>query len=54
VTVEGIATAQAVVKLAVRHDLEAPIASMVAAVIAGRVTIPEAAEALLSRPLKQE
>jgi glycerol-3-phosphate dehydrogenase (NAD(P)+) len=54
VTVEGIATAQAVAKLAVRHDLEAPIASMVAAVIAGRVTIPEAAEALLSRPLKQE
>jgi glycerol-3-phosphate dehydrogenase (NAD(P)+) len=54
VTVEGIATAQAVAKVAVRHDLEAPITSMVAAVIAGRVTIPEAVEALLSRPLKQE
>jgi glycerol-3-phosphate dehydrogenase (NAD(P)+) len=54
VTVEGIATAQAVAKLAIQHDLEAPIASMVAAVVAGRVTIPEAVDALLSRPLKQE
>jgi glycerol-3-phosphate dehydrogenase (NAD(P)+) len=54
VTVEGVATAQAVAKLAIRHDLEAPIASMVAAVVAGRVTIPEAVDALLSRPLKQE
>jgi glycerol-3-phosphate dehydrogenase (NAD(P)+) len=54
VTVEGVATAQAVAKLAIQHDLEAPIASMVAAVVAGRVTIPEAVDALLSRPLKQE
>jgi glycerol-3-phosphate dehydrogenase (NAD(P)+) len=54
VTVEGIATAQAVVKLADRHDLEVPVASMVAAVVAGRVTIPQAVDALLSRPLKQE
>ena len=54
VTVEGIATAQAVVKLADRHDLEVPVASMVAAVVAGQVTIPQAVDALLSRPLKQE
>ena len=54
VTVEGVATARAVAKLAIQHDLEAPIASMVAAVVAGRVTIPEAMDALLSRPLKQE
>ena len=54
VTVEGIATAQAAATLADRLGVEAPVAAMVSALIAGRVTLSEAVDALLSRPLKQE
>jgi glycerol-3-phosphate dehydrogenase (NAD(P)+) len=54
VTVEGIATAQAVARLADRLGVEAPVAAMVSAVVAGRVTLSQAIDALLSRPLKQE
>jgi len=54
VTVEGIATAQAVARLAERHGLEVPVAAMVSALVAGRVTLSQAVDALLSRPLKQE
>ena len=54
VTVEGIATAQAVAKLAGRHGFEVPVAAMVSALVAGRVTVSQAVDALLSRPLKQE
>ncbi|HEX9858251.1 MAG TPA: NAD(P)H-dependent glycerol-3-phosphate dehydrogenase [Paracoccaceae bacterium] len=54
VTVEGVATANAVSNLARMHDIDMPIAAMVAALIAGEITLPEAVQALLTRPLKQE
>ena len=54
VTVEGLPTATAIVALALRHGVDLPIASMVAALANGRVTLPEAIQSLLSRPLKQE
>lgn len=54
VTVEGAATARAVTRLAAARSLEMPIAAMVAALIEGRIALPEAMAALLSRPLKQE
>ncbi|MDO9526329.1 MAG: NAD(P)H-dependent glycerol-3-phosphate dehydrogenase, partial [Gemmobacter sp.] len=55
-TVEGLATAQAIVRQAIRLAglSQIPITSMVAAVTTGRHTIPEAVQALMSRPLKQE
>jgi glycerol-3-phosphate dehydrogenase (NAD(P)+) len=54
VTVEGIATAQAAARLADRLGVEAPVAAMVSALVAGSVTLSQAVDALLSRPLKQE
>lgn len=53
-TVEGVATAQAAVALARKYQVEMPITQAVAAVLAGRYTIQQAMDALLSRPLKQE
>lgn len=54
ITVEGVATARAVVALAARHHIDMPLAVMVAALSQGQITLPEAIQALLSRPLKQE
>ena len=54
VTVEGAATARAVSGIAGRLDFEMPITTMVAALIDGRCSIEEAAQALLARPLKEE
>lgn len=53
-TVEGKATAKAVSALAKEQDLDMPIADMVVAVLDKHLTIKEAAEALLARPLKEE
>lgn len=53
-TVEGRATARAVVALARRHGLEMPITEMVAAILEERVTIAQATQTLLTRPLKEE
>jgi len=53
-TVEGVATAQAVCVLAKRYDVDLPIAQVVSDVLARTITIDEAIETLLSRPLKQE
>ncbi|MFV0492784.1 MAG: NAD(P)H-dependent glycerol-3-phosphate dehydrogenase [Pseudorhodobacter sp.] len=53
-TVEGVATAQAVLRLARKKDIAMPIATMVAALSTGRITLPEAVDMLMSRPLKQE
>jgi glycerol-3-phosphate dehydrogenase (NAD(P)+) len=52
-TVEGVATAGAVVTLAARHDIEMPISAAVAAIVAGG-SIAEAIEALLTRPFRGE
>ena len=54
ITVEGAATAAAVTKLALIRGIDMPITAMVAALVAGQTTLPQAIQALLSRPLKQE
>jgi glycerol-3-phosphate dehydrogenase (NAD(P)+) len=51
---EGAATAPALVERAARHGVELPIAEAVAAVLAGKLGVREAADRLLSRPLKAE
>lgn len=54
VTVEGAATAKAVSDMAEKLQLDLPITTMVAALVAQKITLPQAVSALLSRPLKQE
>ena len=54
ITVEGVATAQAMIKLAAKHRLDLPITAMVAALTMGEIALPQAIQSLLSRPLKQE
>jgi len=53
-TVEGIATAQAVLALAQTVDVEMPIAEAMAAVLNGQIGIYDALSGLMSRPLKRE
>ena len=53
-TVEGKATAKAVSNLAKKHGLDMPIADMVVAVLEKHLTVKEAADMLLTRPLKEE
>lgn len=54
VTVEGAATAKAVSVLAQKHHIDMPIAAMVAALSEHKITVADAVQALLSRPLKEE
>jgi glycerol-3-phosphate dehydrogenase (NAD(P)+) len=51
---EGVATAKIAAELARKRGIDAPIVQAVAALFAGRITVPEAVESLLSRPLKSE
>lgn len=51
---EGVATAEAALKRAARHQVELPITEAVAAVLAGRRGLDETIQGLLSRPLKSE
>lgn len=51
---EGVATASIAVELAARHAIDVPIISAVARILAADITVDEAMEALLSRPLKNE
>ncbi|MDE9450106.1 NAD(P)-dependent glycerol-3-phosphate dehydrogenase [Aliiroseovarius sp. Z3] len=53
-TVEGKATAKAVSNLAQTLGLDMPIADMVVAVLEKHLTVKEAADMLLTRPLKEE
>ena len=53
-TVEGIATARAVVRLAAERGVDLPVTQMVDALASGRVTLETAIAQLMSRPLKQE
>jgi len=53
-TVEGVSTAKAVVDLAAKHKLELPVCNVVAAICAGKLTVKDALNSLLSRPLKEE
>jgi glycerol-3-phosphate dehydrogenase (NAD(P)+) len=52
--VEGAFTAAAVVQLAGRHGVEVPICAAVDAILAGRLDIASALEALMSRPIRTE
>ncbi len=53
-TVEGAATARAVARLASEIGVEMPITAMVAALLDERLSIAQAVEALLARPLTDE
>jgi len=53
-TVEGAATARAVARLAIARGLDMPITRMVAALAAGAITLQDARDALLARPLTEE
>lgn len=53
-TVEGAATARAVARLATAKGLDMPITRMVAALAAGAITLQDARDALLARPLTEE
>jgi glycerol-3-phosphate dehydrogenase (NAD(P)+) len=54
ITVEGVATAQAVARLAQSLDLDMPITTMLAAITEGRLAVADALTQLFARPLKQE
>lgn len=54
VTVEGVATARAVVKLAQGLQIDMPITTMVDALARGKIALNDAIGQLMSRPLKQE
>ncbi|MAS06337.1 MAG: glycerol-3-phosphate dehydrogenase [Ahrensia sp.] len=51
---EGVFTASVAAKLAHEHGLDAPIISAVDAILDGRITVLEAMDGLMSRPLKTE
>jgi glycerol-3-phosphate dehydrogenase (NAD(P)+) len=51
---EGASTAAVLAALARAKGVDMPIAEAVDAVLAGRATIDEAIDALMSRPLKAE
>ena len=53
-TVEGAATARAVAALSRRIGCDMPIAAMVARLAEGRMSVDEAAQHLMTRPLKEE
>jgi glycerol-3-phosphate dehydrogenase (NAD(P)+) len=53
-TVEGLATAEAAVRLADGAGVEMPLTATVAALAKGRVTLAQAMRDLLSRPLTTE
>ena len=53
-TVEGIHTTQAVIKLAQKLKVEMPICEVVHRILFENMSLPEAVEALMSRPYKEE
>jgi glycerol-3-phosphate dehydrogenase (NAD(P)+) len=52
--VEGVFTASVLVDLARKHGIDMPVSAAVDAVIAGVLTVGEAIEVLMTRPLKAE
>jgi glycerol-3-phosphate dehydrogenase (NAD(P)+) len=54
VTVEGAPTAKAVSVLARNRHIDMPVAAMVAALAEARISVQDAIQTLLARPLKQE
>ena len=53
-TIEGLATAEAMAEIARSRGIEMPLSETVADVTHGRMTVHEAAERLMARPLKEE
>lgn len=53
-TVEGAATARALARIAANETVSLPIASAVALLVDGRITVSDAIQDLLTRPLKEE
>jgi glycerol-3-phosphate dehydrogenase (NAD(P)+) len=53
-TVEGIATAMAVGALAEKYNIEMPICAAVSAVLQKKLSVEDALQQLMSRPLKRE
>lgn len=53
-TTEGIATARAVAAWAAKEGVDMPITRMIAALLDGRVSVAQAVDALLARPLRPE
>ena len=51
---EGVATAGIAARLAGEQGIEAPIIAATAAILGGRMTVAQAMEALMSRPLRAE
>jgi glycerol-3-phosphate dehydrogenase (NAD(P)+) len=51
---EGAFTAPVLLEMAREKNVEMPISSAVAAVLAGKLSVDEAIESLLARPLKAE
>jgi glycerol-3-phosphate dehydrogenase (NAD(P)+) len=54
ITVEGVATARAVLKLAGGLGIDMPVAMMVNALVLGQIALNDAIGLLMNRPLKQE
>lgn len=54
VTIEGIATAHAMARVADREGIDAPLVRTVSAVASGKLAVDKAIETLLARPLKEE
>jgi glycerol-3-phosphate dehydrogenase (NAD(P)+) len=54
ITIEGLATAEAITAIAAKRGIDMPLSATVAAVTHGRMTVAEAAELLMSRPLRKE
>jgi glycerol-3-phosphate dehydrogenase (NAD(P)+) len=54
ITVEGVATARAVVRLAGEKGIDMPVTAMVDALASGRTSLNDAVGQLMNRPLKQE
>ena len=51
---EGVTTADARLALAHQHKVDVPITACIAAFLEGRITLPQAQEQLLTRPLRTE
>ena len=51
---EGVFTAPVLLEMAREKNVEMPISTAVAAVLAGKMRVDEAIESLLTRPLKSE
>lgn len=54
ITVEGVATARAVARIAIHQGIDTPITTTLVDLFDGRTSIGEAIKSLLSRPLKEE